>query len=172
MTNQDASKTPAPDASQRTRADRLPPGRPVEPPRVPDSPRYSMADLEAETNFTARTIRFYISESILPSPQGRGRSAAYNKEHLLRLRRIEELKSENVPLEEIKDRLRHLTASDLEAHFAIASRPIEGRWRRIVFHPDLELHIREQPETDYAFERAVDQIIQHARFVIEQLGER
>ncbi len=158
------------DRSEQNESHRLPPGRPVAMQAIPDSPRYSMADLEAATGLTARTIRYYVTEHILKPAQGRGPASAYSKDHLLRLKMIEELKTtENLPLEKIRERLLKLSTSDLEAHFAIATRAVEGRWRRVLFHPDLELHIREQSEPDYQFERAVDLVIQYARFTLEQL---
>lgn len=150
---------------------RLPPGRPMAMPRVPDSPRYAIADLEAETGFNARTIRYYITEGLLAPAHGRGPSAAYDKDHLLRLRFIQELKTAHLPLDEIREKVGELSIHDLEAHFAIASRPVEERWRRVRLHPDLELHVRARDDVDYRFERAVDQVMQHARFVFEQLGE-
>jgi DNA-binding transcriptional MerR regulator len=149
---------------------RLPPGQRIALQKAPDSPRYSMNDLVNETGFPARTIRYYVTEGILQPAHGRGPKATYDKDHLLRLRLIDELKTEeNLPLDKIRERVGRLSTSDLEAHFAIASRLIEGRWRRVIFHPDLELHIREQDEPDYAFERTVDEIINFARFKFEQL---
>jgi DNA-binding transcriptional MerR regulator len=138
---------------------------------VPSSPRYSIGDLEEETGFNARTIRYYISEGMLTPAHGRGPSATYDKDHLLRLRMIKELKEEFKPLDAIKERLANLSTEDLEAHFAIQTGPVEGRWRRIVFNSDLELHVRERDQRDYRFERAVEQIVQHARFVLENFEE-
>ena len=152
------------------RATRLPRGRPVALPRVPDAPRYAIADLEAETGFNARTIRFYISQGMLAPAHGRGPSATYDKDHLLRLRLIRELKENYQPLEAIKERLGDLSTADLEAHFAIETGPVEDRWRRVLLHPDLELHVRERGGD--AFARAVDTIVQHARFVVDGLEER
>ena len=136
---------------------------------IPESPRYSMSDLEEATGISARTIRYYVTQQLLKPAQGRGPAAAYFKDHLLRLRMIEELKAERLPLEEIRDRLEKLSTADLEAHFAIETRAAEDRWRRVVFAPGLELHVRETAEPDYQFERAVDQIIHYARFTLEQL---
>lgn len=148
---------------------RLPPGRPVAMPPVPDTPRYSMNDLEAATGVSGRTIRYYVTQQLLKPAQGRGPAAAYSKDHLLRLKMIDELKTaENLPLEKIRERLDKLSTSDLEAHFAIETRAVEGRWRRVLFTPDLELHIRERAEPDYQFEQVVDRIIRFARFELEQ----
>ncbi len=150
---------------------KLPRGRPVPLPQIPTSPRYSIADLELETGFNPRTIRYYISEGMLTPAHGRGKSATYDKDHLLRLRMIKDLKDQFLPLEAIKQRLADLDTDDLESHFAIQTGPIEGKWRRIVFHPDLELHVRERDQRDYRFERMIEQIIQHARFVMDSFEE-
>ena len=72
----------------------------------------------------------------------------------------------------IKERLGDLSTHDLEAHFAIETGPVEDRWRRVLLHPDLELHVRERGGRDDAFARAVDTIVQHARWVIDSLEER
>lgn len=166
VTDQRNSEQPSSNGSKR-----LPPGRPVALPPVPTSPRYSIGDLQAETGFNGRTIRYYISEGMLTPAHGRGPTATYDKDHLLRLRMIKELKDEFLPLDAIKRRLADLSTEDLEAHFAIQSGPVEGHWRRVVFNADLELHVRQREQRDYRFERAVDQIVQHARFVLENLEE-
>lgn len=166
MTDRRSSDSPSLNGTKK-----LPPGRPVALPAVPTSPRYSIADLQAETGFNGRTIRYYVSEGMLTPAHGRGPTATYDKDHLLRLRMIKELKDEFLPLETIKKRLANLSTEDLEAHFAIQGGPVEGRWRRIVFNADLELHVREPEQRDYRFERAVDQIVQHARFVLENFEE-
>jgi DNA-binding transcriptional MerR regulator len=128
--------------------------------------RYSIDQLSAETGISPRTIRYYITEGMIPPAHGRGASATYDRRHLLRLRLIVELKNEFKPLETIKRELDALTTDDLEAHFAIQRDPAEGHWRRIVFSPDLELHVRERGPRDYQFEHAVDQIVQLARVVL------
>ena len=164
-------KSDEPAGSEHNEPNRLPPGRPVAMQPIPDSPRYSMTDLEEATGVTARNIRYYVTQQMLKPAQGRGPAAAYSKDHLLRLKMINELKlKENLPLDKIRERLEKLSTSDLETHFAISTRAVEDRWRRVHFHPDLELHIRERAEPNYQFERAVDEIIRHVRFTLEQLG--
>lgn len=130
--------------------------------------RYTMADLERLTSFSGRTIRYYIQEGLVRPAYGRGPSATYDRDHLLRLLRIAELKSEVSALDHIKERLDSYSTADLEAHFTVRSGPEEERWRRVRVHPRLELHVRETgPDRDYRFEQALDQIVQHARIVLE-----
>lgn len=151
----------------------LPPGRLAALPSVPSGPRYSMADLEAATPFNARTIRYYIAQGMIASAHGRGPTATYDEDHLLRLRMIAELKGQYLPLEQIGARLGAMTTDDLVAHFAIQRAPNQQRWRRILVHPDLELHVRDRAAEGLSgrdaavFEQALDQITQHARLVLQ-----
>lgn len=150
----------------------LPPGRLAAIPSFPTGPRYAMADLEAATPFNARTIRFYIAQGLIASAHGRGPTATYDEDHLLRLRMIAELKGQYLPLEQIGDRMALLTTDDLVAHFAIQRAPNEQRWRRVLVHPDLEIHVRDHADEqrgirDPRFEQALDQITQHARLVLQ-----
>ncbi len=151
----------------------LPPGRLAALPPLPSGPRYSMADLEAATPFNARTIRYYIAQGMIASAHGRGPTATYDEDHLLRLRMIAELKAQYLPLEQIGERLSALTTDDLVAHFAIQRAPNEQRWRRVLVHPDLELHVRDRPAEGLtgrdaaAFEHALEQITSHARLVLQ-----
>jgi DNA-binding transcriptional MerR regulator len=78
-----------------------------------ESEGYSIEALEARTGVSARTIRFYISQDLLPGPRTRGRGAAYDEEHLARLKLIQRLRGERMPLFDIRDRLTGLSAADI-----------------------------------------------------------
>ena len=60
-----------------------------------------------------RTIYFYITQGLLPSPGTRGRGVRYGEEHQLRLEVITHLTRRHVPLAEIKERLDGLTTEEL-----------------------------------------------------------
>lgn len=64
--------------------------------------RYRLADLAQETGTTTRTIRFYVAEGLLLPPVGAGPAAVYNRDHLERLRLIALLKTQYLPLKEIR----------------------------------------------------------------------
>jgi DNA-binding transcriptional MerR regulator len=143
----------------------LPPrGRPVAIPAVPEPHRYAMADLERETELDARTIRYYITRGLLQPAHGRGPSATYDLGHLLRLRMIQLLKNDHLPLDDIKTRLAELTDRDIAALLEVQTRPVEDRWRRLQLHPDVELHIRERAgkQRDLDFDRAVEALVKFA----------
>ncbi len=136
--------------------------------------RYTMADLEAETGLPSRTIRFYITQGLLPPARGRGVGATYGPTHMLRLKAIGLLKKDNTPLEQIKQRLTDMRDAELAAMLEVETAPPEDRWRRVMLHPDLELHIREQGgrNRDYTFEKVVELIVKQSEVLIkQQLGD-
>ena len=161
----------ADDVDQR-RGRSLPRGSAAKPAAVPDRHRYTMADLEGETGFNARTIRYYITQGLLPPAHGRGPSATYDPTHLLRLQAIRRLKDKFLPLDEIRRQLGDLSEEGIAAMLEIELAPPEDRWRRIQLHEDIELHVRERggKGRDLALEKVVDRIIRLAHFEIDDLG--
>lgn len=141
-------------------------------PAAPEPYRYSIADLERETGVSSRNIRYYISEGILPPAYGRGPTATYDLGHLLRLRMIARLRDEGIGLKEIRERLGGMSDEDIAATLKIQTRPPEDRWRRVMLHPSLELHVREPGgEPDLALEEAVELLVRLAQPVIDRLDE-
>lgn len=132
--------------------------------------RYTIADLEAETGISARTIRYYITQDLLPAAKGRGVGATYSPTHLLRLKAIAALKEQHMPLAEIRQRLDGIRENDLAAMLQVETAPPEDRWRRIHLHPDLELHVRERGSRDrnYALDKVVDMIVRQSEVLIDR----
>lgn len=65
-------------------------------------PRYSLTDLADLGGVTPRTVRYYISQGLLPSPFGAGPGPKYDDTDLARLRLIKRLQREHQPLAEIR----------------------------------------------------------------------
>lgn len=65
-------------------------------------PRYSLTDLADLGGVTPRTVRYYISQGLLPSPLGAGPGPKYDDTDLARLRLIKRLQREHQPLAEIR----------------------------------------------------------------------
>jgi len=118
---------------------------------------FKISALAKRTGVSARTIRYYVSEGLLPAPRSRGRYAEYGVAHLNRLRLIGQLKSEYLPLREIRDRIAHLTESEvvdcLETGFhsgvsssiddvIVDSSDVESAWIRYRLEDGLELSVR------------------------------
>lgn len=138
--------------------------------------RYSMGDLEAATGLNGRTIRFYVSQGLLPPAHGRGPSATYDRGHLLRLRAIQQLKAGRMPLDEIKGRLAELADDEIATLLAVEAAPSEERvlWRRIELHPGIEVHVRERAgaERDPRFEQMVSTVLAAARSIVAEFEPR
>jgi DNA-binding transcriptional MerR regulator len=137
---------------------------------LPEPYRYTLADLEQETGIAGRTIRYYISQQLLPPALGRGPTATYNLGHLVRLRAIALLKANHLPLDQIRQRLASLSDDEIAAMLEVETSPPEDTWRRIRLHPDIELFVRERPgkDRDYRFEATVETI---KMIVRDQLGD-
>ena len=157
----------------RHRGTPLPVGSAATGPLNPEPYRYTMADLEEQTGLTARTIRYYITEGLLPAAKGRGVGATYGPGHLLRLKAIALLKGEHMPLEAIRKQLEGMRDQELAAMLEVETAPPEDRWRRLQLHPGLELHVREQGgrNRNYQFEKVVDTIVKQSKIVLDQLAD-
>lgn len=79
---------------------------------------YSIEELADAAGVPVRTVRFYITESLLPGPGMRGKAATYRLEHLARLRLIRLLVRQRLPLAEIRDVLARLSDSEVAALLA------------------------------------------------------
>lgn len=66
---------------------------------------YSIGDLADVAGVSTRTVRYYVSEGLLPPPVGSGPGSRYTEAHRLQLIEIARLKEQFLPLKEIR---RHL----------------------------------------------------------------
>lgn len=136
--------------------------------------RYTIADLEHETGVSARTIRYYISEGLLQPAYGRGPSATYDADHLLRLRMIQQLKDERLPLADIKERISQLTPDDIAVMLKVQMAPQAESWRLFSLHPDFTIAVRERTgggsSRPIAVDHAFDLIVEYARTVLDDLN--
>lgn len=135
--------------------------------------RYTLAELEDRTGIKGRTIRYYITEGLLPPAYGRGPSATYDHDHLLRLEAINQMKEQRQPLKSIKESLEQLTTDDLSMMLNSTDQPEAVVWRHYQLHPDFQINVRDRSGDggdsthDYAFEL----IIEYARSVLADLEQ-
>lgn len=81
------------------------------------SPHLDALDLPAlasAADVSTRTVRYYIQQGLLPSPENRGPGAHYGAEHLARLKVIKRLQREHLPLAEIRKRLEALHPDEIQ----------------------------------------------------------
>lgn len=76
-------------------------------------PTYTLSDLAKLADVTPRTIRYYITQGLLPSPGQQGPSTRYDDSHLELLRVIKKLQNAHFPLAEIRARLRTVTGEQM-----------------------------------------------------------
>jgi len=74
---------------------------------MPDDP-YSLSDLARLADVTPRTVRYYVAQGLLPSPEAAGPATRYTDGHLARLRLIKRLQRDHLPLAEIRARLERM----------------------------------------------------------------
>jgi DNA-binding transcriptional MerR regulator len=79
---------------------------------------YSLNELTQATGVTPRTVRYYVSEGLLPPPVAAGPRSHYTESHLQRLRLIGHLKDAYLPLREIRRRLQALSDDDVAGAIA------------------------------------------------------
>ena len=72
---------------------------------MPTDQGHTIAELATLAGTTPRTVRYYVSVGLLPSPGQVGPGARYGDAHLRRLRLIRRLQAEHQPLAEIRSRL-------------------------------------------------------------------
>lgn len=66
---------------------------------------YSIGELADAAGVSSRTIRYYVSEGLLPPPVGAGPNSRYTDQHRRQLEIIGRLKAQYLPLKEIRRRL-------------------------------------------------------------------
>jgi DNA-binding transcriptional MerR regulator len=74
-----------------------------------------ISELAERAGVSVRTIRFYISEGLLPPPQAHGRYSVYDEEYLTRIELIKLLKNAYLPLKQIKRMVESLSRAEIES---------------------------------------------------------
>jgi len=81
---------------------------------VAQEERLSIGELAKGSNTTVRTIRYYVSEGLLPSPVEKGSYGLYNNSHLDRLELIATLKDRRMSLAEINHFIESMSEEELK----------------------------------------------------------
>ena len=77
--------------------------------------KLTIEGLAKSVGISVRTVRFYITQGLIPGPRARGKSATYDEEHLLRLRLVRRLSEQRVPLAEIRERVSGLSLAAIRS---------------------------------------------------------
>lgn len=114
---------------------------------------YLIHELAEKVGVSVRTIRYYISEGLLPSPDNKGRYATFNEEYRQRLELIRRLKDAFLPLKEIRDRIVGLDPAQVQQMLdqleaGASEAPTAGTSSQEVFISQDVNSIRERPLND------------------------
>jgi DNA-binding transcriptional MerR regulator len=123
---------------------------------------FTATELGAKVGVSARTVRFYTAQHVLPAPQFRGSATRYLREHLVHLAAIRALQRERrYSLAAIRSHLTPLGAADIErlaatvlpelavplaspalpAPASVPAPPASDAWHRLTLLPGLEIHL-------------------------------
>jgi DNA-binding transcriptional MerR regulator len=80
-----------------------------------DKESYLINQLAERAGVTVRTIRYYVNEGLLPSPQTKGRYSAYDDDYLYRIKLIKFYKESYLPLSRIRERLDEMSPEEIKA---------------------------------------------------------
>ncbi len=139
-----------------------------------DLHRYTIADLERETGISPRNIRYYHhAEGFSHQPTGEGWAPHSTADHLLRLKYINKLKQDNLPLAEMRKQMEGAVPG--KAGRCLAGRDgaaAQDRWRRFTCMMTSKFMCGNAPAVTgtMTVERAVEEIAGHAEIVLFETG--
>lgn len=99
-------------------------------PEAPLPASYTIDQLSQHTGVPGRTIRFYQSQGVLPSPRRQGRMAFYDDDHVRRLQLIAELRDKGLRLDAIRNALAELESGSDSLHhwLGLSERFSQSSW--------------------------------------------
>ena len=97
-----------------------------------DDGPWSLKELAERGGLPERTIRFYIARGALDGPIGAGRSAAYGRQHLDRLKEIQRRQEEGETIAEIA-----------RGPIALKHTADPDGWWRFVIAPDVVVEVKQ-----------------------------
>jgi Ca-activated chloride channel family protein len=75
--------------------------------------RLTIEELAESAGVSVRTVRFYITEGLIPGPGSRGKGATYGEEHLAKLALVRRLAQRRVPLTDIREQVSRLSLAEV-----------------------------------------------------------
>ena len=83
----------------------------------------TLEELAERTGLSVRTIRYYITQNLVPHPTSRGRGAEYGEEHLLRLEMVARLSRGNMPIARQREVLEKMDLDQIRRELGRAEKP-------------------------------------------------
>ena len=105
---------------------------------------YNIEALGKLTGLNRRTIRYYVQRGILQKPHGGGRGHYYTGEHANRIREIQRLREQGVPIEKMREIFSEpQKINQAEEKIATSSVYREEIWHRVTIGEEIEISFRE-----------------------------
>ncbi|MEI7615985.1 MAG: MerR family transcriptional regulator, partial [Actinomycetota bacterium] len=131
--------------------------------------KYSIDEISELTGFSRRTIRFYIEESIIKPPAGRGRGGFYYDSHLSDLMKIKNMQDSGLNLNSIREILKSESgnAQILKEQEEVFENYKRDTWVRCEIAEGLELHFKRSIEEKSG--RKINEIIKIAKNIAKEI---
>ena len=117
---------------------------PASPPTAQPEESYTIDQIGQATGLTSRTIRHWTARGLLEPPPFHAAATRYGRDHLARLRAVQQLREQGLLLDQIRARLDAAPAPAPEPETSRRAPPPKypaERWERIVLVPGVELHV-------------------------------
>jgi len=138
-------------------------------PMSENNKKYSIDEISELTGFSRRTIRFYIEESIIKPPAGRGRGGFYYDSHLSDLMKIKNMQDSGLNLNSIREILKSESgnAQILKEQEEVFENYKRDTWVRCEIAEGLELHFKRSIEEKSG--RKINEIIKIAKNIAKEI---
>ena len=120
---------------------------------MPTEAGYTLQELATIAGVTPRTVRYYISVGLLPSPGQVGPGTRYGDDVLQRVRLIRRLQDQHLPLAEIRGRIEGMADAEVIAALDTTLEATEAgsalEYIRSLTRPIAQMHMVAAPVADY-----------------------
>lgn len=103
--------------------------------------KYSLDELCLLTEFTKRTVRFYMQEGLVDRSEGQKKGAFYLEKHLLQLLEIKKWQKAGLSLERIKEILRDENTDELIPPIKVQQTGTIEVWSHLLISDGISLQI-------------------------------
>ncbi len=109
--------------------------------KIPNDKKYSLDELCALTEFTKRTVRFYMQEGLVDRSEGQKKGAFYLEKHLLQLLEIKKWQKAGLSLDRIKEIIRDENTDELIPPIKIQQTGMVEVWSHLLISDGISLQI-------------------------------
>ncbi len=109
--------------------------------KTPIDKKYSLDELCLLTEFTKRTVRFYMQEGLVDRSEGQKKGAFYLEKHLLQLLEIKKWQKAGLSLDRIKEIIRNENTDALVPPIKIQQTGSVEVWSHLLISDGISLQI-------------------------------